>query len=123
MNITELKQVLDQHTAWLKDSTTGARANLYGADLSNANLQGANLSNADLCGSNLSNANLSNANLCGANLYGANLNNVKIAQCDRECYNCLGRNHCPEDCHRTGGCMEFQPDMSIPEVAEAEAQG
>ena len=51
------------------------------------------------------------------------MNNVKIAQCDRECVNCISRNHCPEDCHRAGGCMEFQPDMSIPEVAEAEAQG
>ena len=42
--------------------------------------------------------------------------------CDRECKNCLKRRTCEwqDGGARIGGCMEFTPDMAIPEVAKAE---
>ena len=93
----DLKKILDEHLLWL-NGEGGSRANLFGANLRNAdlrdanlsnadlfgaNLRGANLSNADLRCANLSNAdlrgaNLSNADLCGANLRGANLSNADL---------------------------------------------
>jgi hypothetical protein len=54
-----------------------SRANLSRADLSRANLSRANLSRADLYGANLSRANLSRADLYGANLSGADLSRAK----------------------------------------------
>jgi uncharacterized protein YjbI with pentapeptide repeats len=53
-------------------------ANLYGANLTGANLYGANLSGANLTHANLSGANLTHANLTGANLYGANLSDANL---------------------------------------------
>lgn len=48
MNLTE---ILQQHALWLRTcGREGARANLYGADLSDANLRGASLSGASLGG-------------------------------------------------------------------------
>ena len=80
MNFTkaELKVVLEKHVLWLRNDPNGVRANLYGANLSGANLSeaslyGANLSEADLSEANLSGANLCGANLSEASLYGANL--------------------------------------------------
>jgi len=52
----DIKEILRKHTMWLNNDAGGERANLCGADLSNANL-----SNANLCG-----ADLSNVDLCGA---------------------------------------------------------
>jgi hypothetical protein len=72
-------------------------ADLFGADLSNANLNVANLFGADLGGADLSNAflrntdlfgaDLSNANLIGASLkssflFGANLTNANLSSAD-----------------------------------------
>ena len=37
----ELKLILDKHTLWLTDKTTGERANLHRANLYRANLTGA----------------------------------------------------------------------------------
>ena len=48
-------------------------ANLYGANLHEADLSGANLHEADLSGADLHEADLSGANLYGANLYEAEL--------------------------------------------------
>ena len=48
-------------------------ANLYGADLSNANLYRANLTGADLPNADLYRANLTGADLTGADLTGADL--------------------------------------------------
>ena len=58
-------------------------ADLYGADLRDANLRGAdlrgaNLSGADLYGANLRDANLSDADLYGADLRDANLRGAKF---------------------------------------------
>ncbi|MFN6572377.1 pentapeptide repeat-containing protein [Dendronalium sp. ChiSLP03b] len=53
-------------------------ANLSGADLIGANLIGANLSYANLIGVNLSDANLIGANLSGADLIGANLSGAEL---------------------------------------------
>jgi len=39
--------------------------------------------------------------------------------CDRECKNCLKRRTC-EWQDGGAGCMEFAPDLAIPEVADAE---
>jgi len=49
------------------------QANLYRADLREANLYRANLCGADLYRANLYRANLCGANLCGADLYRADL--------------------------------------------------
>ncbi len=65
----ELAEILSKHKQWLVgNKEEGVRADLSGADLSNAHLSGADLSNAYLRGVDLSGANLSNAYLSGANL-------------------------------------------------------
>jgi uncharacterized protein YjbI with pentapeptide repeats len=70
------------------DSLKGARkcpecdlthADLYGVNLSRAELISADLSNANLSGTNLSRAELSRANFTGANLTGANLAGADLA--------------------------------------------
>ena len=63
-----LEKTLANHEKWLQNPTTGAKANLAGADLTGADLPGANLTRADLIGANLSGANLTDADLTGANL-------------------------------------------------------
>ena len=93
MTQEELAKILELHKKWLNGEEGGERANLSGADLSDANLSGANLrwtdlsgaylssadlscadlSSADLSCADLSSANLSDANLSGADLSGANL--------------------------------------------------
>ena len=83
----DLKKILDEHLLWL-NGEGGSRADLRGANLSDANLsnadlRGANLSdadlrNADLFGANLRDANLSDADLRGANLSDANLSNADL---------------------------------------------
>ncbi|ECO4548797.1 pentapeptide repeat-containing protein, partial [Salmonella enterica] len=57
-------------------------ANLYGADLRDADLCGANLYGADLCGADLCGANLYGADLCGANLRDANLRGANLRDAD-----------------------------------------
>ena len=54
-------------------------ANLYGADLTNADLTDANLSSAYLSYADLTDANLYGASLDGANLYGADLTNAWLS--------------------------------------------
>jgi len=63
------------------------QANLYGAnlrraDLNGANLYGANLRRADLNGANLYGANLRRADLNGANLHGADLRRADLCWAD-----------------------------------------
>jgi uncharacterized protein YjbI with pentapeptide repeats len=55
-----------------------SEADLSEADLRGADLRGANLSEADLSGADLRGANLYEADLSGADLYGAELNNAKF---------------------------------------------
>ncbi len=69
MTQEDLKAVLAAHSEWLADNSKGAKANLKGADLSNADLSGADLSNANLSGADLSNADLRWANLEGAIIF------------------------------------------------------
>ena len=57
-------------------------ANLFGADLSEANLTEANLSGAYLSGANLSRADLSRAYLSEANLTGADLSEANLFGCE-----------------------------------------
>jgi hypothetical protein len=81
--MSELDEILRKHRLWLGNDPSGSRADLYGADLSRADLSGANLygadlSIADLSGANLYGADLSRADLSGANLYGADLSGANL---------------------------------------------
>ena len=75
MEQSELNIILEEHAKWLKDDSTGKRANL-----SEANLRYANLSRANLRGANLIDAYLIDANLSGANLRGANLSKANLIE-------------------------------------------
>ena len=86
--LDQLKKILNDHVAWLNDSSTGCRAdlsdaNLIGAKLSDAMLSDAMVSGADLSGADLSraklrDADLSRANLSRADLIGADLNGADL---------------------------------------------
>ena len=88
MKPEEIKVILADHFAWIRDNSKGKRANLCNADmrdanlrcadLCNANLLGADMRNADLRDADLHYANLCNANLCNANLLGANLRDADM---------------------------------------------
>ena len=82
-----LKEVLEQHAIWLKNSNEGKQADLRGADLRKVELRGANLIYADLRGANLSYAKFVGSNLIGTNLSDANLKdaNLKGANIDYSC--------------------------------------
>ena len=43
MDVEQLKEILQQHSLWLKDPKKGKRADLIGENLSGADLIGANL--------------------------------------------------------------------------------
>ena len=75
MEQSELNIILEEHAKWLKDDSTGKRANL-----SEANLRYANLSRADLRYVNLTEANLTDANLTYANLSGADLRYANLTE-------------------------------------------
>ena len=65
--------------AGVKAGADLSRADLRGADLSDANLRSANLSRTDLRGANLSGAYLSDADLSRADLSGAYLSGKKVS--------------------------------------------
>ena len=67
-------------------------ANLYGADLRDADLRDANLYGADLRGANLDGANLYGANLYDANLRGADLYGADLRAADLRDANLYGAN-------------------------------
>jgi uncharacterized protein YjbI with pentapeptide repeats len=67
MNTKELKEVLEQHKAWLNDGG-GERASLWGANLRVANLRGAGLRGANLRGADLQDADLRGADLRSADI-------------------------------------------------------
>ncbi|MBZ6860969.1 pentapeptide repeat-containing protein [Klebsiella michiganensis] len=113
MNTAELQKILDEHKVWVESCCQrGDRANLRGADLSDANLsyanlrganlrdanlsyanlRGANLRGADLSDANLSYANLRGANLRGANLRGANLRGADLSDANLSYANLRGAN-------------------------------
>lgn len=66
MDPVQLKEVLHQHSLWLKNPKEGKRAVLSRAVLNRADLRGVYLSGADLRGVYLRGADLSGANLSGA---------------------------------------------------------
>jgi len=76
----DIVSILAEHKKWVVDKSMGARANLSGANLYEANLSRANLSGANLSRANLSRANLSEANLSGADLSGANLSGANLSE-------------------------------------------
>ena len=53
VNPIDLKNIIEQHLLWLNDDEIGTRANLAGADLTDANIVRANLTGANLTGANL----------------------------------------------------------------------
>ena len=73
MTREELQEILDKHKKWLNNEDGGEKADLGGADLSDADLGGADLSNADLGGADLGGADLRGADLRYANLSNADL--------------------------------------------------
>jgi len=85
MELKEIQEHLRLHLLWVKGDKEGKRADLSGANLSEAYLFGANLSRANLSGADLSGANLSRANLFGAslsraNLFGASLSRANLSR-------------------------------------------
>lgn len=83
MNKEQLNDVLENHKKWLDGEEDGERANLKGAnlsdaDLSDANLRGANLRDANLRDADLRGADLRDADLSYANLKGANLRDADL---------------------------------------------
>jgi len=85
MTKQELVEKLEKHKLWLAGEPGGERAdlsghtligaNLYGADLREANLSRANLSGADLRHANMYGANMNDVDLCNAKLFGSILGN------------------------------------------------
>ena len=90
----ELKDILEKHFLWLKGDPNGERANLYGANLSEANLSIANLRGADLSEANLSEANLRGADLSMANLRRADLSGAYLSEANLSMANLSGANLC-----------------------------
>ena len=81
-NAEELALVLDKHRKWLFGQEGGARADLSGADLSDAVLRRADLSGADLSGAVLRRADLRRADLSGADLRRADLRRAVLSDAD-----------------------------------------
>jgi hypothetical protein len=88
----ELMDTLKLHSLWLAGDPAGAKADLSGANLSDANFSGANLSYADLRSANLSGANLKNANLSYADLSDANLSYANLSGADLRSADLSGAN-------------------------------
>jgi hypothetical protein len=82
MNQTGLTDILAKHKLWREGDSSGARANLAGADLAGADLAGADLAGADLARANLAGADLADADLARANLAGADLARANLAGAD-----------------------------------------
>ena len=79
MTPEKLAEILAAHKLWINDEKGGVKADLSGADLSEADLRWANLSGANLSGANLRWANLSGANLSGADLSKADLSGANLS--------------------------------------------
>ena len=90
MKKEKLDEILSLHKKWLSGDPDGVRANLYGADLSEADLNEANLSGANLYGADLNEANLSGANLYGADLSEADLNEANLSEANLSGANLYG---------------------------------
>ena len=78
----ELNKILSNHKLWLMDESNGIRADLSGADLEYANLDGADLRDANLSGADLRGADLRSANLWYADLRGTDLRDASLGCAD-----------------------------------------
>ena len=78
MEKMKLNEILKLHKMWLANEDGGERANLRGADLSEANLSEADLRWADLSEADLRGADLSEADLRWADLRAANLSEADL---------------------------------------------
>lgn len=74
----KLKEIIEKHKKWLNYKKDGEKANLQGADLWSADLQGADLRRADLWSANLRSTNLQGADLWRADLRSANLQGADL---------------------------------------------
>jgi hypothetical protein len=120
-HIAQLMKGVSAWNAW-RDENLDIRpdlnkANLGGADLSEANLSGANLwradlSGADLSGADLREADLSRANLSGADLFVADLREVNLSGADLSGANLSGATLTRADLSRA--------DLSGADLSEAD---
>ena len=126
MTREELDKVLENHMHWLRGDCDGWKdmradlyganlreANLYEADLYGANLRGADLYEADLYGANLREANLyeadlRGADLRGADLYGADLRGANLYEADL--YGAKNVPYIPYACPDTGSFTAWKKD-------------
>ena len=86
-NGKNLKEVLELHYKWVKDSENGRRADLSNEDLSyvdfsNSDLSNADFTNADFTGSNMEDANLKYSNLRIACFKGVNMKGINLSYTD-----------------------------------------
>jgi len=81
MTKNELAKILEEHAMWLRDESTGLRADLRYADLRSADLSSADLRSANLRSANLRRADLSSADLSSADLRYADLSACKHLLC------------------------------------------
>ena len=92
MTKKELLSIIEKHKKWLNGEPDGVRADLSGADLSDADLSGADLSEAYLSGADLSDADLSKANLSEADLSEAYLSGADLIDANLSGANLSGAN-------------------------------
>ena len=83
----DIKKILKEHEKWLKDENKGMKADLQGAylrhaDLQGADLRGANLRHADLQGADLRHTDLRHADLRDAYLLGVDLEGATLQYAD-----------------------------------------
>lgn len=78
----ELAEILNKHKMWLSGEAGGIMADLYGTNLSGANLRRADLSVADLRWADLCETDLRRDDLRGADLSGADLRLADLSGAD-----------------------------------------
>ncbi len=85
----KLKEIITNHKKWLRNEEGGIKAelkntNLYGQNLSTADLRYADLAGSDLRSANLIGANLTGADLSGADFSSANMYSAVFVEADLE---------------------------------------
>jgi len=100
MNIktrSDIENILELHSKWLKGEKDGKRADFSDADLSGADFSNADLRNAIFCGANLSDANLCDANFSYSNLSGADFRGAKKIDVRYDANTSFFALQCPEE--------------------------